>query len=390
MTDPITRAREHLAAERFAEALAILAAVPPGHPRWGEAQVERVAIHRRRGERATAAEVLRGFLARHPRHLNARLALADTLAGIEPDQAFALFNAAAEELLADSARLPAHLDRFREAPVAAIAHLRRRLVDLVVDEADGPDKTRFLEFVASVFDSERAAALRETPMHRPGLLFYPGIAQQPWYPAESVEFRRCPDFPRLREEVLALLANRSTRPYFQSAVPTPEALEALRNNADWSVVVVREPGAWRVSAEEAPALRGYLDGLPLAECPAHAPEVILSILRPGTHIPAHHGLSNFKLAHHLPIVVPEGDLGIRVGNAVERWREGEPIFFDDSFEHEAWNRGDSIRVVLIADVWHPDLGARERDWLAATIRVLDGWLGKPVNRLFQYRLHYPD
>lgn len=32
------------------------------------------------------------------------------------------------------------------------------------------------------------------------------------------------------------------------------------------------------------------------------------------------------------------------------------VVFDDSFEHEAWNRHDSMsRLVLVFDLWHPDL-----------------------------------
>ena len=28
---------------------------------------------------------------------------------------------------------------------------------------------------------------------------------------------------------------------------------------------------------------------------------------------------------------------------------------DDSFEHEVWHEGDRDRVVLICDIWHPEL-----------------------------------
>lgn len=34
--------------------------------------------------------------------------------------------------------------------------------------------------------------------------------------------------------------------------------------------------------------------------------------------------------------------------------------FDDTFEHEAWNRSGQTRVVLILDSWNPDLSAVER------------------------------
>lgn len=38
---------------------------------------------------------------------------------------------------------------------------------------------------------------------------------------------------------------------------------------------------------------------------------------------------------------------------------GTPLVFDDSFVHEAWNRAATPRLVLIFDVWHPDLSDSE-------------------------------
>lgn len=42
------------------------------------------------------------------------------------------------------------------------------------------------------------------------------------------------------------------------------------------------------------------------------------------------------------------------------WSEGELLIFDDSFEHEVWHNGTQVRLVLIVDVWHPDLTEEER------------------------------
>ena len=41
--------------------------------------------------------------------------------------------------------------------------------------------------------------------------------------------------------------------------------------------------------------------------------------------------------------------------------------FDDTIEHEAMNDSDALRVVLIFDVWHPDLSSAEREAVAALI-----------------------
>jgi aspartate beta-hydroxylase len=66
-----------------------------------------------------------------------------------------------------------------------------------------------------------------------------------------------------------------------------------------------------------------------------------------------------RLVSHLPLIVPE-DCALVVGGEEHRWREGQVVVFDDTYEHEAWNRSDQIRIVLIADVWSPFVTEAER------------------------------
>ena len=77
---------------------------------------------------------------------------------------------------------------------------------------------------------------------------------------------------------------------------------------------------------------------------------------------------------HLPLVVPPG-CAFRVGNETREWVEGRAWAFDDTIEHEAWNRSDRTRVVLLFEVWRPELSAAERDQvtrLFAAIDTMDG------------------
>ena len=37
------------------------------------------------------------------------------------------------------------------------------------------------------------------------------------------------------------------------------------------------------------------------------------------------------------------------------------MIFDDSIEHEAWNNSDELRVVLLFDVWNPQLTQQDRE-----------------------------
>jgi aspartyl/asparaginyl beta-hydroxylase (cupin superfamily) len=89
----------------------------------------------------------------------------------------------------------------------------------------------------------------------------------------------------------------------------------------------------------------------------------MSIMMPDSTIEKHYGPCNIRLRCHLPIVLPEADEAcfIRVGHEIKFWKEGEPIIFDDSYEHEACNLSDiHERTVLVFDIWHPELMAQER------------------------------
>jgi aspartyl/asparaginyl beta-hydroxylase (cupin superfamily) len=73
--------------------------------------------------------------------------------------------------------------------------------------------------------------------------------------------------------------------------------------------------------------------------------------------------------------VPER-CGLRVDNETFDQREGEIIAFDDSFDHEAWNNSQQPRLVLIFEVWHPDLTKDEQDAISATFDARVKWLAQ--------------
>ena len=75
---------------------------------------------------------------------------------------------------------------------------------------------------------------------------------------------------------------------------------------------------------------------------------MFSVLSPGKHISAHRGPYKGVLRYHLGLKIPEPRAGcrLRVGEEVRHWEEGGSLLFDDTFEHEAWNDTDGVRVVL--------------------------------------------
>lgn len=84
-----------------------------------------------------------------------------------------------------------------------------------------------------------------------------------------------------------------------------------------------------------------------------------STMKPKTSIAAHYGATNFKLRCHFPLWVPD-EAFLRVAGDPRQWVEGKMIVFDDSYEHEAANLSETQeRVILLIDIWHPDLVQEE-------------------------------
>ena len=80
-----------------------------------------------------------------------------------------------------------------------------------------------------------------------------------------------------------------------------------------------------------------------------------STMKPKTSISAHFGATNLKLRCHFPLFVPD-EAFLRVAGDPRPWNEGKMIVFDDSYEHEAANLSDTEeRVILLIDIWHPEL-----------------------------------
>jgi aspartyl/asparaginyl beta-hydroxylase (cupin superfamily) len=124
----------------------------------------------------------------------------------------------------------------------------------------------------------------------------------------------------------------------------------------------------------APATIAAVSLVPQAEVALRSPCAMYSALTPGTRIPPHIGVANFRLVVHLPLVVPPG-CGFRVGAETREWRVGEAWVFDDTIEHEAWNDSDQPRYILICDLWNPLLSPEERSAIAGIIAATDAFNG---------------
>ena len=176
------------------------------------------------------------------------------------------------------------------------------------------------------------------------------------------------NFEAIRDELLALRSQRGFQPL---KIPTWASKNNSVASPDGSGSVSHDQGDWNVfylflhevkfpdNCTKCPVTTRLLAELGNRSY-THA---FFSALTPGTHIIKHHGPTNKKLRVHLPLTgVPGSEM--RVADTMTHGEAGKCLLFDDSFEHEAWHRGDCTRVVLVFDVWHPDLTDKEVQFLS--------------------------
>ncbi|MGH8042189.1 MAG: aspartyl/asparaginyl beta-hydroxylase domain-containing protein [Rudaea sp.] len=212
------------------------------------------------------------------------------------------------------------------------------------------------------------------PRQIPKFLFFPDLppttyfdrALFPWY--EILESSAA----AIREELNAVVDQPDELAPFLGD-HSPEAMKSYLGGVEapvWDAYFFYRHGV-RFDAHHTrcPRTSAVLEALPtLVRIREHAPEVCFSVLTPGTHILKHRGVTNTRLVTHLPLIIPD-HCAINVGGEERIWREGECFSFDDTFEHEAWNRSERTRVVMLLDVWNPYLTQAERE---AVITLVEG------------------
>ena len=150
--------------------------------------------------------------------------------------------------------------------------------------------------------------------------------------------------PAIQRELRRVFARAEPIPPFQDI--SPEQRSITRDDR-WKTYVLFAYGVRaNRNCRECPDTAAALERIPGMKT------ALFSILSPRKHIPAHRGPYKGLLRCHLGLVVPDG-CRIRVDSQHAGWNEGQVLIFDDTFEHEVWNDGDSPRVVLFIDFMRP-------------------------------------
>jgi aspartyl/asparaginyl beta-hydroxylase (cupin superfamily) len=249
------------------------------------------------------------------------------------------------------------------------AQLETALRDNIAAMAPGAASARFAQSLDILFGHRRIH------FQEPRQFFFAELPQIQFYPREQFPWldRVEAATDAIREELQAVMREPGAfAPYVQSVPGRPRPPEsAMLDNPAWSAFYLWKDGTLVPdNAARCPRTLAALDGVPLNRLPQRSPSVLFSLLKPRTRIPPHNGLVNTRLICHLPLIVPSG-CGFRVGNETRQWQEGQAWVFDDSFDHEAWNDSDQTRVILLFEIWRPELSEPERELVRALFAALD-------------------
>ena len=267
--------------------------------------------------------------------------------------------------------------RVQEQRGASFARLFEPLV-----ERFGPDALDRVARGLRIYCRQEAPVYTD-PRQKPGFFFMPDLPPSPYFDRALLPWADALEAATeaIGAELAALLPTAQGRErVFTSADLEAENLRGKGGVApDWTGHYFFRHGLRRDdNCAACPRTALALEQLPLARVRDHGPEVLFSVFAPGTHLLPHRGVTNTRVVGHLPLVIPP-ECALNVGGELHHWQRGRTVVFDDTYEHEAWNRSDQVRVVLIFDTWNPHLTPVEREAVALLIGAMGDFRESVVN-----------
>ena len=281
----------------------------------------------------------------------------------------------------DEAGTPPAFRPLVEHAVRQVKHERRAtLVQLLepLIERYGRDSLRRVERSLRVYFREEALPVPSSG-RTPTFFHFPDIPEAPYLDLSLFPWIGSLEASTagIRRELLPLLPSAEGRePVFGSPALEADHLRGTDRPPTWNGYYFYRHGQRRSeNCQRCSHTADALDALPLCRIDGHGPEVLFSVFTPGTHLLPHRGVTNIRVVGHLPLIVPE-NCELVVGGVAHRWQEGRVVVFDDTYEHEAWNRSGEIRVVLIFDLWSPYLTQAEREAVTLVIENIGLFRGE--------------
>jgi tetratricopeptide (TPR) repeat protein len=315
------------------------------------------------GDNAGSEAAADQLLALEPRAVRGHIIKADCRAAAGDDLGALTFYTSALFAAKDE-RLPDDLLAEIRRAEAAVAELKARFEaqrEELFAARGLPVATRSPRFQQSL---DILSGRKRVFVQEPTGYYFPGLPQIQYF--DPADFAWVPAVEAatdaIRAEIAPVLAEGAGgfRPYIQTDPNRPRLDDnRLADSKDWSALFLCENG--RLSDEviaRCPATWAAVQAAPLPHI-ANSPTVMFSWLRAGARITPHTGTHNTRLVCHLPLIVPP-NCRFRVGNEVREWAEGKLLIFDDTIEHEAWNDSAEDRMLLIFDIWRPELSDQEQ------------------------------
>ncbi len=320
---------------------------------------------------------LQRLLALEPRNLPALILLGELKAKMGDDRAANAFFQAALNQAATTPNVPAAFHPMLNRARDFIGQVQVKFEQNLIDGLKQAGLTRDGRVGTAV---DMLLGRKQLYLQQPSSFYFPGLPQRQFY--ERDEFPWLTEIeaavPEMQAELRAVLADGNDfAPYVEAHADRPLAANPLMNDPKWGAYYF-----WRngeivpENAARCPVTMQALQHAPMPLIDQRSPIALWSLLKPDTHIQPHHGLLNTRLICHIPLIVPQG-CALRVGNETRSWREGEALIFDDSFEHEAWNKSDATRVILLFEIWRPEISLDERAALTAIFETINDYHGVP-------------
>jgi len=327
--------------------------------------------HRKLGAAEEEGAALEQALARDASHLPALIAEGDLYLRKGDERAASAYYATAIRAASRQSSLPTQwrteIQRVQGVYEGLMRKFEAELLGALTARGLGEPGTQRVSHALDLLLGKRQVFLQQ-----PKYFYFPELPHIEFYERQHFAWARALEHRarEIRAELEAILATQAGFvPYIQRAPNRPVSPNPLTDSLDWGACYLIQDGA-EVSqnAARCPNTMAALAQVPLCRIAGRTPSVLFSMLRPGTRIRPHHGFTNARLICHLPLIVP-AQCGLRVGNETRAWREGELTVFDDSIEHEAWNLSGEIRVVLLFDIWRPELTTQEQELVAAILEA---------------------
>ena len=330
----------------------------------------------RLGDHAAAEPAADRALQMNARSLRAALAKADVLAARRANREASFYYNAFVRLAGEAPSLPPDLSEGLQRARAAqdrIAGGMQALVDAELEEAGYAAGTSDRRFTHAL---DILTGRTQVYLQQPQACYYPELRNIQFYPREQFPWMDAVEAATdaMTAELNAVLEDQAAfSPYLKTEPGLPARPDyPLVDSMDWSSCSLWKDGAETANAARCPQTMAALAGAPLCRVRARSPQIMFSQLKAGAHIQPHTGFVNTRLTCHLPLIVPP-NCQFRVGNEVRAWERGKCWAFDDTIEHEAKNGSDRDRVVLIFDIWRPELSPEERELVTTLLEALDAY-----------------